>query len=155
MAATTYSYFPPNVLPEGFCISRGDNDLLFADDGKRYIDLLSGSGTVFLGHVNPAIVHAVQKQLETLWTTAAAVPTVIGNDAREAVEKFFPPSHQLVVSYSTGMEAVEFAIRVARHATGRKGIVGFTGGMHGKSMAAARLGWPNALATLPDFVSLP
>ena len=154
MAAMTYSYYPADVLPQQFCVTRGANDLLFTEDGKQYIDLLSGSGTVFLGHANPAIARAVTLQLDALWGTGA-VPTRVGNEARAAVEEFFPPSHGLAVFYSTGMEAVEFALRVARQVTGKKEVVGFNGCMHGKSMATARLGWPNALATLPDFHSLP
>ena len=150
----TYSYYPPDVLPEGFCVTRGENDVLFTADGREYIDLLSGSGTVFLGHANPAIGRRIKEQMDLLWTTGA-VPTQVGIEARSAVEDVLPPSHQLAVLYSTGMEAVEFAIRVVRHVTGRKGIAGFSGCMHGKSMAAARLGWPNDLATLPDFHSLP
>jgi acetylornithine/succinyldiaminopimelate/putrescine aminotransferase len=150
----TYSYFPPDVLPQGFCVTRGTNDLLFTEDGTPYIDLLSGSGTVFLGHANPAIGRAINEQVDVLWNTGA-VPTRFGNEVRAALEDFFPTSHRLAALYSTGMEAVEFAIRVARQVTRRKALIGFSGCMHGKSMAAARLGWPNALATLPDFHSLP
>jgi acetylornithine/succinyldiaminopimelate/putrescine aminotransferase len=147
------SFFPPDVLPEGFHVARGANDLLFTEDGKEYIDLMSGSGTVFLGHANPAIARRIGEQLTTVWNVGA-IPTRIANDARRAVERFFPESQRLAALYSTGMEAVEFAIRVARTVAGRKGLVGFTGSMHGKSMAAAKLGWPNELATLPDFQSL-
>lgn len=153
MVAETRSFFPPDVLPPGFCVTRADNDLLFTEDGEQYIDLMSGSGTVFLGHANPAIARKVAEQLNVLWNTGA-IPTRIVSDARAAVEAFFPRSHRLAVLYSTGMEAVEFAIRVARRITGRKGIIGFNGSMHGKSMAAAKLGWPNELATLPDLHSL-
>ena len=153
MAAMTYSYYPPDVLPREFSVARGVNDLLFTEDGREYIDLLSGSGTVFLGHANPAITRQVKEQVDTLWNTGA-VPTQLYTDARVAVESFFLPAYQLAVMYSTGMESVEFALRLARHATGRKSVIGFNGSMHGKSMAAARLGWPNALANLPDFHSL-
>lgn len=154
MSGLTYSYYPPDVLPDGFSVVRGANDLLFTVDGRQYIDLLSGSGTVFLGHANPAITQKVKQQIDTLWNTGA-VPTQMATEAWNAVEGFFPPTYHLGVLYSTGMEAVEFALRFARQTTGRKNVVGFDGSMHGKSMAAARLGWPNALSTLPDFFSLP
>jgi acetylornithine/succinyldiaminopimelate/putrescine aminotransferase len=148
------AFFPPSVLPQDFSVNRGENDVLFASDGKRYIDLLSGSGTAFLGHANPAIVSALKQQLDLLWNTGV-IPTSLGAQVRAAIEEHFPRTHGLAVLYSTGMEAAEFAIRVARQATGRKAIVGFDGSMHGKSMAAARLGWPNELVTLPDFHRLP
>jgi acetylornithine/succinyldiaminopimelate/putrescine aminotransferase len=153
MVSTTRSFFPPDVLPKGFCVKRGANDLLFTEDGQKYIDLMNGSGTVFLGHANPTIARKIAEQLNVLWNTGA-IPTRIVGEARQAVDKFFPQSHRLAILYSTGMEAVEFAIRVARRVTGRRGIVGFNGSMHGKSMAAAKLGWPNDLATLPDLHSL-
>lgn len=154
MAAVTHSYYPPDLLPQPFCVSRGANDLLFTEDGKPYIDLLSGSGTAFLGHANPAIARTLKEQLDALWNTGA-VPTRLGSEAGAAVEEFFPPSHRLAMLYSTGMEAVEFALRVARQVTGRRGVVGFDGCMHGKSMATAALGWANELVTLPDFRRLP
>jgi acetylornithine/succinyldiaminopimelate/putrescine aminotransferase len=153
MTGTAYFYYPPDVLPRGFCVVRGDNDLLITEDGRQYIDLLSGSGTVFLGHANPVIARHIKAQLDVLWNTGA-VPTRLAAEVWAAVEGFLPPSHRLAVLYSTGMEAAEFAVRVARHVTGRKGLIGFNGAMHGKSMATARLGWPNALATLPDFHTL-
>lgn len=154
MSGLTYSYYPADVLPQGFSVVRGVNDLLVTEDGKQYIDLLSGSGTVFLGHANPEITRRLKQQIDALWNTGA-VPTRMAAEAWDAVESFFPSSYHLGVLYSTGMEAVEFALRFARQTTGRRGVVGFDGSMHGKSMAAARLGWPNALATLPDFHSVP
>src|SRR6185295_17263518 len=149
----TYSFYPSDVLPEGFCVERAANDLLFTEDGRQYIDLLGGSGTVLLGHAHPAIAAAIKEQLDKLWSTGV-IPARITLDARDAIEYFLPPSQRLAALYSTGMEAVEFALRVARHLTGRRDVVGFSGAMHGKSLAAARLGWPNSLASLPDFHSL-
>src|SRR5439155_1457275 len=90
MAAMTYSYYPADVLPPQFCVTHGANDLLFTEDGKQYIDLLSGSGTVFLGHANPAIAGAVTLQLDALCGTGA-VPTSVGYEARSAVEEFLEP----------------------------------------------------------------
>lgn len=150
----TYAYYPPNVLPAGFAVARGANDILITEDGREYIDLLSGSSTVFLGHANPAIARGIKAQLDVLWNTGA-VPTVQGRAVWQTVESFLPPSHRLAVLYSTGMEAVEFALRVARQVTRRKGVVGFAGCMHGKSMATAHLGWSNPLVTLPEFHRLP
>lgn len=150
---TTYSYYPPDTLPPGFCITSGANDVFVTSDGKQYIDLLSGSGTVFLGHGNRAIARRLQSELESVWNVGA-LRTRARDQAWAAVESFFPDSYELAVMYSTGMEAVEFAIRVARQATRRREVVGFNGSMHGKSMATARLGWPNSLVTMPDFHSL-
>jgi len=91
MAAMTYSYYPADVLPPQFCVTRGANDLLFTEDGKQYIDLLSGSGTVFLGHANPAIARAGALQLCALWGTGGA-RTRVANEARASAAASVPPS---------------------------------------------------------------
>jgi acetylornithine/succinyldiaminopimelate/putrescine aminotransferase len=133
----------------------GENDVLYMEDGHRCIDLFSGHGSVWLGHGNREIVERVGEQLKGAWNTGG-LPTVAGADAAELIESFFPGSHYAAALYSTGMEAAEFAIRVARVATGRVGVVGFEGSMHGKSLATAYLGWDNGDALhLPGFHRLP
>lgn len=135
-------------------VVRASNDLLFADDERSYIDLLCGFGAVFLGHCHPAIEPAVEQQLRKVWATGR-LPTSAAMDAKKLVETFFPPTHQLASLYSTGMEAAEFALRVARVATGRPGVVGFERSTHGKSLATAYLGWNNDMVSLPGFRRLP
>jgi acetylornithine/LysW-gamma-L-lysine aminotransferase len=143
-----------NEILQRVSITRGENDLLFDAAGDRYIDLLSGGGTTFLGHANPAIVAAVRSQLDRVWTTGQ-IRTPVYRAAKENVEALFPPEYRVACFYSTGMEANEFALRVARVATGRSGIIGFERAMHGKSLGTASLGWPNPLVALPDQHSLP
>lgn len=59
------------------------------------------------------------------------------------IDGFFPASQGLCALCSTGMEAAEFALRLARVVTSRCGVVGFSRCMHGKSLATAYLGWDN------------
>ncbi|HJP03280.1 MAG TPA: aminotransferase class III-fold pyridoxal phosphate-dependent enzyme [Planctomycetota bacterium] len=150
----TWPTLQGDALPRSFQIARAADDLLFTPEGEAYIDLLSGGGTVLMGHARPAIVRRVQEQLELLWNTGA-VPIGLRAQAAEAVQGLLPAHLRLAVLYSTGMEAAEFALRMARHLTGRRDAVGFDHSMHGKSQATAALGWPNALATLSDFHRLP
>jgi acetylornithine/succinyldiaminopimelate/putrescine aminotransferase len=146
---------PKLAEPDGhFRIARAINDLLFDDDGRQYVDLLCGFGSVFLGHCNPAIRARVEEQLGKVWATGR-LATAASADSRKLVETFFPPTHQLACLYSTGMEAAEFALRVARVATNRPGVIGFEGSTHGKSMATAYLGWHNDQVSLPEFHRLP
>lgn len=123
-------------------IASARNDVLVAEDGREYVDLFSAHGAAWLGHANPEIAAAVAAQLERVWLTGGLETSVFAG-AKAAVESFFPDSHALAALYSTGMEAAEFAIRVARVVTGRNGVVGFEGSMHGKSLATAYLGWDN------------
>ena len=123
-------------------IVRGENDRLFDSEGRSYIDLFSAHGTAWLGHANPAVGEAITRQLREVWNTGA-ISTPIREQAREAVEAFFPDAHRLAGFYSTGMEAAEFALRMARIHTGRRRLIGFEHAMHGKSLATAALGWDN------------
>jgi acetylornithine/succinyldiaminopimelate/putrescine aminotransferase len=136
-------------------IVRAANDLLFAQDGQRYIDLFTAHGTVFLGHARAEIARALQSQLDAVWITGG-LETPACDRARAEIEALFPPSHGLAALYSTGMEAAEFAMRLARAATQRPGVVGFADSMHGKSLATARLGWDNRGGVrTPDIHRLP
>ena len=123
-------------------IVSGLNDILVAADGKRYIDLVSANGAALLGHAHPGIGAAIAAQLGELWLIGN-LPTPVYLDAKHEVEHLFPQNFQLSGFYSTGMEAAEFALRVARTITGKNGVAGFENSMHGKSLATASLTWNN------------
>ena len=136
-------------------ILRADNDLLFDEAGRSYIDLFSAHGTAWLGHAPQRVAAAVAAQLEAVWNIGGLGFSLFTR-ARELVDSFFPPSHGLCALYSAGMEAAEFAIRFARVVTGRRGAIGFQGSMHGKSLATSVLTWDNRDGMhVPDFIRLP
>jgi acetylornithine/succinyldiaminopimelate/putrescine aminotransferase len=136
-------------------IARAENDVLFDEDGRPYIDLFSAHGAAWLGHTDETIAAAIAGQLGRVWITGGLV-TAVSEEARRRLESFFPASHGLAGFYSTGMEAAEFALRLARGATGRNGLIGFERSMHGKSLATACLGWPDRDAMAPrGLVRLP
>jgi acetylornithine/succinyldiaminopimelate/putrescine aminotransferase len=112
------------------------------EQGVEYIDLSSTFGTTWIGHVNPTVKRCVAEQLDRIWL-AGAFETEVHDEARAAVDGFFPDTHGMAGLYSTGMEASEFAIRLAQVETGRNGLIGFLGGMHGKSQVTAHMGWKN------------
>ncbi|HVU02556.1 MAG TPA: aminotransferase class III-fold pyridoxal phosphate-dependent enzyme [Polyangiaceae bacterium] len=142
------------AIRERLLVTRAEGDLVFDAEDRPYIDLFGGNGAAFLGHVNPVVRDAVRAQLDRIWI-AGALPTPSRLEAASILETFFPASYRCAGLYSTGMEAAEFAMRVARVVTGRRGLLGFDGGMHGKSTAAAALGWPSELTLLPDVRRLP
>lgn len=139
---------------ERLVVARAANELVITEDGNTYIDLFCGSGTVLLGHGNPAIVAALQEQLDRVWNIGI-LATQVRADAQAQIESFFPSTHTLACLYSTGMEAAEFAVRVARGTTGRGGLVGFDRSTHGKSLATASLAWPTPHVTAPEVQRLP
>ncbi|MGB9370042.1 MAG: aminotransferase class III-fold pyridoxal phosphate-dependent enzyme [Xanthobacteraceae bacterium] len=136
-------------------IVRAENDLLFDEQDRELVDLFSGNGTVWLGHKNRRINARVAHQLDQVWITGG-LETTVRREAVAAIERFIPASHKVAALYSTGMEASEFAIRMARVITGKPGVVGFEKSMHGKSLATAFLGWDNHDGVmLPQFHRLP
>jgi 4-aminobutyrate aminotransferase-like enzyme len=136
-------------------VVRAKNATLVDAEGRQYVDLFSACGTAWLGHAHEGVGRRIAEQLERTWITGA-LETPELEQARTAVEAWFPGSHGLAVLYSTGMEAAEFAMRVARVATGRNGMAGFERAMHGKSMATAHLGWDNGDGLeLPGFHRFP
>jgi acetylornithine/succinyldiaminopimelate/putrescine aminotransferase len=135
-------------------IGSAENDLLITRDGRRLIDLFCGGGSVFLGHANVSINERLKDQLEKIWNTGVLKSPARAEAGRQ-IERFFPNQYALAGLYSTGMEVAEFAMRVARTVTGKKGVAGFERSMHGKSMATSYLGWENDLISLPEFKRLP
>lgn len=120
-----------------------ENDTLIDDAGHRLIDMFSANGAALLGHAHPKIAAAIKVQLDGVWLTGGLL-TPAYDLAKTALESFLPPGLGLAGLYSTGMEAAEFAMRMARVHTGRSDFVGFSCAMHGKSAATAALSWANA-----------
>ena len=123
------------------------HDTLTDASGHRLIDLFSANGAALLGHAHPDIAAAIKAQLDGVWLTGG-LPTPAHDQAKDALEALLPASLGLACFYTTGMEAAEFAMRMARVHTGRTDFVGFSHAMHGKSAATAALSWDNA-QTLP------
>lgn len=123
-------------------IIRAANDVLVDEEGREWIDLFAGTGTVVVGHANPVVNQAICRQSEKVMAVGM-LKTDARVEAEAAIERCLPGTLGLVQLYSTGMEASEVAIRLARSVTGKRGIVGFNRGMHGKSQATAFLSWDN------------
>lgn len=132
-------------------IVAAQDDLLYTSDGRELIDLFNAHGTAWLGHRRAEVQDALARQMDQVWITGG-LPTPAVQAMRERVARFLPPGLVLASLASTGMEANEQALRVARVHTGRNGALGLAGAMHGKSLATATLGWDNGDGlALPGF----
>lgn len=132
-------------------IIAAQDDLLYTSDGRELIDLFNAHGTTWLGHRRAEVRDALARQMDQVWITGG-LPTPAVQAMRERVARFLPPGLALASLASTGMEANEQALRVARVHTGRNGALGLAGAMHGKSLATATLGWDNGDGlALPGF----
>lgn len=110
-------------------------------DGKRYIDFAAGIGTLNVGHTHPAVVAAATRQLQDL-THAMFGVTMYESYIRlaEALAGLTPGSFdKKTVLVNSGAEAVENAVKVARAATGRPGIIRFSNAFHGRTSMAMAL----------------
>lgn len=142
------------VLEDDFSLLRGDGQFLFASDGRRFFDLINGFGAVFLGHCDRAIGKAAHAQLDRLWTSAR-LPSADADRALGALASTLDPRLSQLFVYSTGMESIEFALRLAASRTGNSRFIGFGHSMHGKSIASANLGWENCAVQADRFMRLP
>ncbi len=110
-------------------------------EGKRYIDFAAGIAVLNTGHNHPKIKAAVAAQLDNFSHTCFQVMPYAGYiELAEKINAIAPiegPAQTIFLS--TGAEAVENAVKIARAATGRSGIIATTGGFHGRTMMAMAL----------------
>jgi 4-aminobutyrate aminotransferase len=120
--------------------SRGEGVYLYDERGRRYLDFTAGIGVTSTGHCHPRVVEAAQRQVGTLihgqYTTVMHRPLLTLTERLGAV---LPEGIDTLFYVNSGSEAVEAAVRLARHATGRQNIVVFHGSFHGRTMGAAAL----------------
>ncbi len=138
------------ALWAGVAMDRGEGSYLTDVDGNTYVDLIGGIGVNALGHCHPRYVAALQAQAERL--TVGSFTSVPRADLVNEICEMAPAALDRLQLYSGGAEAVESALRLARQSTGRREVVGFWGGFHGKTAgAAALLGTParDGLGPLP------
>lgn len=120
--------------------ARGEGVYLYDEEGRRYLDFTAGIGVTSTGHCHPRVVQAAQEQVATLihgqYTTVMHRPLL---RLSERLGGVLPSGLDSLFFLNSGSEAVEAAIRLARHATGRQNIVVFHGSFHGRTMGAAAL----------------
>ena len=113
------------------CIDHGEGALLFDVDGNRYIDLMAGIGVASLGYAHPRYVAALQKQISRIHVGSFT------SENRSVLVRMLaelaPGDVNRTQFYSSGAEAVESALRLAKSYTGKDEFVGFWGGFHGKT----------------------
>jgi 4-aminobutyrate aminotransferase/(S)-3-amino-2-methylpropionate transaminase len=115
--------------------------LLTDVDGNTFVDFTGGVGVLNVGHSHPQVVAAAQEQLGRFaHTDFTIVPYEVYVEAAErllAVAPFTGPAK--AAFFNSGAEAVENAVKIARLATGRKGVIAFSGAFHGRTLMAVSL----------------
>lgn len=121
-------------------IERGEGSWLVASDGRRFLDYSSGIGVTSTGHAHPRVVDAISKQASCLIHGQQNIvfhkPGLLLHDR---LAKSLSGGPWKVFLANSGAEAIENAVKVARIATGRSVVIGFTGGFHGRTSQAMAL----------------
>jgi len=124
-----------------FFIDKALNSEVWDVEGKRYIDFAGGIAVLNTGHRHPKLVAAVEAQLARFTHTCYQVlPYESYVTLAERINQLTPGNHaKKTCFFSSGAEAAENAVKIARASTGRSGIIAFSGGFHGRTMMACAL----------------
>ncbi|WP_163547491.1 diaminobutyrate--2-oxoglutarate transaminase family protein [Candidatus Frankia nodulisporulans] len=134
-AARTYARTLP-IVPV-----RAEGAIIHGADGRRYLDCLSGAGTLALGHNHPDVIQAISETLASgapLHTLDLATPEkdAFVEELRASLPAGLGPDAKLHFCGPSGSDAVEAAIKLAQTATGNQTLLAFTGGYHGMTAGA-------------------
>ena len=124
-----------------FYASHAQNSEIWDVENRRFIDFAAGIAVLNTGHRHPKLVAAIQDQLGKFTHTAyQIVPYESYVTLAERINAITPGTHaKKTTFFSTGAEAVENAIKIARVATGRTAVIAFSGAFHGRTMMGMAL----------------
>lgn len=132
-----YLYGLTTYYSEPLVFVRGEGKWLFDDAGKKYLDFFGGIVTVGLGHCEPRVVAAMEKQIKTLQHVSTLFPTIPLVELAETLCRLFPGERPAKAFFTnSGTEANETAILSARVHTQRPEVIALRHGYHGRSMLA-------------------
>ena len=122
-------------------VARAENSELWDVEGKRYVDFAGGIAVLNVGHRHPKVVEAVKAQLDRFTHSCYQIVPYESYVAlaERLVAKVPIPGPRKATFFSTGAEALENAVKIARAATGRPGVITFSGAFHGRTMMALAL----------------
>ena len=116
-------------------VERAENSEIWDVEGNRYIDFGAGIAVCNTGHSHPKVVAAAKAQLDKFSHTCVMVnPYEVAVELAEKLIDIAPgDSDKKAIFVSTGAEAVENCVKIARAHTGRRGVIAFNGGFHGRT----------------------
>ena len=115
-------------------IARGAGTRVWDVDGRAYLDFGGGIAVVGLGHCHPAPLAAATAQLERLWHASNLYRTEPAEKLASLLSERFGGAQAFFCN--SGAEAIEAALKYARKATGKPGIVALEGSFHGRTLGA-------------------
>ncbi len=131
------SLSPSYTREYALVVDRAQGSELWDVDGKRYIDFMAGVAVLNVGHRHPAVVAAVQEQVDKFWHICLSdffYPQAV--ELAEKLQAIAPMPDTKLYFGNSGTEAVEAAIKLAMYKTGRSQFIGFLGGFHGRTLGS-------------------
>ncbi|MDF3839115.1 4-aminobutyrate--2-oxoglutarate transaminase [Cupriavidus basilensis] len=124
-----------------FYADRAENATLWDVEGREYTDFACGIAVLNTGHRHPRVMQAIAAQLERFTHTAyQVVPYESYVSLAERINALVPiDGLKKTAMFTTGAEAVENAVKIARAYTGRAGVIAFSGGFHGRTLLGMAL----------------
>jgi acetylornithine/N-succinyldiaminopimelate aminotransferase len=151
-AVATRAPILPTYARQDLTLVSGQGAWLVGADGRRYLDFVAGIAVVGLGHLHPAPLAAAQAQLEELWHASNLYWTEPMTDLAERLSARFGGAQSFFCN--SGSEANEAALKYARKATGKPGVVALEGSFHGRTLGAlAATGQPAKRAAFEPLVA--
>ncbi len=128
-------------LAHPVCVERAENAEIWDVDGHRYVDFAGGIAVLNTGHRHPRVIEAVRAQLDRVTHTCFQVtPYEPYVELAERLNRLVPgPGPNKTLLMSTGAEAVENAVKIARAYTKRSAVIAFAGGFHGRTLMTLAL----------------
>jgi acetylornithine/succinyldiaminopimelate/putrescine aminotransferase len=128
----------PSFNPLGLEIAKAEGIYLYDISGKKYIDLVSGVSVSNLGHGNPRVIGAIQRQLGKYLYVNVYGEFILSPQVRlaEKLITVLPAGLSSIYLVNSGSEAVEGAIKLARRFTGRTEVISFNNAYHGSTLGA-------------------
>ena len=119
-------------------IAKAEGIYLYDQEGKKYIDLISGIGVSNIGHSNPKVIDAISKQAAAYMHLMVYGEYIQTPQVRyaEALAKFLPESLNSIFFLNSGSEAIEGAMKLAKRVTGRTEIIACKNSYHGSSQGS-------------------
>ncbi|HEV3405015.1 MAG TPA: aminotransferase class III-fold pyridoxal phosphate-dependent enzyme, partial [Candidatus Dormibacteraeota bacterium] len=144
---TEFADLRSKYVPRGITSShpitadRARGSELWDVSGKRYVDFAGGIGVMNVGHAHPRVMQAVEEQLRKATHTSFQVVQYESylRLAERLCEVTPIDGPKKAIFFSTGAEAIENAVKIARAATGRPAVISFRGGFHGRTLLALSL----------------
>jgi 4-aminobutyrate aminotransferase-like enzyme len=141
-----YLYGLSTYYKEPLPFVKGEGKWLYSADGRKFLDFFGGIVTVSLGHCEPRVLAALEKQARTLQHVSTLFPTIPIVELAETLAGLFPGEHPAKCFFTnSGTEAIETAILSARMYTQRTEVIALRHGYHGRSLLSMSMtghaGW--------------